>query len=125
MGQQLRLSSVLVHVLPSPTPGNEVLDGLFQTWSPMTLPDLSLSLIAGVVFAAALLAITQAYRIAVVSTVAPFEYSYLLWVTLLGFLLFGDVPGPRTIFGASLVVLSGLYIFYRERQLASSPDRGN
>ena len=81
----------------------------------MTGSDLALSFLAGVVFSGALLSITQAYRIAVVSTVAPFEYSYLLWVTLLGYLLFDDIPGPRTIFGAALVVLCGLYIIYREQ----------
>ena len=116
------LLSVLVYLLPSPEPGNVILDGLFQPWSRMTLIDLSLSLVAGAVFAAALLSITQAYRIAVVSVVAPFEYSYLLWVTLLGFLLFGDLPGPRTIFGAALVVSSGLYIIYRERRKSESQN---
>ena len=82
----------------------------------MSALDLGLSLVAGAVFACALLSITQAYRIAVVSSVAPFEYSYLLWVTLLGYLLFGDLPGPRTVFGAALVVLCGLYILYREQR---------
>ncbi len=108
--------SLALHILPTPVPGNAILDGMFQAWLPMTRVDLFLSLIAGIVFSGALLSITQAYRIAAVSAVAPFEYSYLLWVTLLGFLLFGDVPGPRTIFGAALVVFSGLYILYRERR---------
>lgn len=107
--------SLALHLLPAPAPGNALVDGLFQPWSAMSVTDLGLSCVAGAVFAAALLSITQAYRIAVVSTVAPFEYSYLLWVTLLGYLLFGDVPGPRTVFGAVLVVLCGLYIIYREQ----------
>jgi len=109
------LLSLAVNFLPAPAPGNAIVDGLFQPWSSMTGSDLALSFLAGVVFSGALLSITQAYRIAVVSTVAPFEYSYLLWVTMLGYLLFGDIPGPRTIFGAALVVLCGLYIIYREQ----------
>ena len=80
------------------------------------LPLVVLWLVAGAVFACALLSITQAYRIAVVSVVAPFEYSYLLWVSLLGYLMFGDIPGTRTVIGGSLVVLAGLYIIYRERR---------
>ena len=109
--------SLAVQLLPAPSPGNPILDGLFQPWSRMDAGDVLLSLAAGAVFAAALLSITQAYRIAVVSTVAPFEYSYLLWVTLLGYLLFGDLPGARTVFGAALVVASGLYILYREQRV--------
>ena len=110
------LLSLAVQLIPAPTPGNAILDGLFQPWSTMTARDVGLSVVAGTVFSAALLSITQAYRIAVVSVVAPFEYSYLLWVTLLGYLFFGDLPAPRTILGASLVVLCGLYIIYRERR---------
>jgi drug/metabolite transporter (DMT)-like permease len=36
---------------------------------------------------------------------------------LLGYLMFGDVPGPRTVVGAALVVLCGLYIIYREQRI--------
>ena len=79
----------------------------------MPMTDVGLACLAGAVFTCALLSITQAYRIARVAAVAPFEYSYLVWVTLLGYLMFGDLPGPRTVFGAALVVFCGLYILYR------------
>ena len=65
-------------------------------------------------FALALLSITQAYRIAVVSTVAPFEYVYILWASLIGYLMFSDVPATRTILGSALVVACGCYLIYRE-----------
>jgi drug/metabolite transporter (DMT)-like permease len=35
--------------------------------------------------------------------------------TLLGYLVFGDVPDAMMVLGASIIVLSGLYAFYRER----------
>lgn len=110
------LLSLVLQLLPSPAPGNRIVDGLFQAWQPMTAADFVLSCVAGAVFACALLSITQAYRIARVATVAPFEYSYLVWVSLLGYFMFGDIPGPRTVLGATLVVLSGLYILYREQR---------
>jgi drug/metabolite transporter (DMT)-like permease len=110
------LLSLALQWLPAPAPGNDLVDGLFQAWLPMTAADLALSCAAGAVFSCALLSITQAYRIARVATVAPFEYSYLVWVTLLGYLMFGDIPGPRVVFGAALVVLCGLYIIYREQR---------
>jgi drug/metabolite transporter (DMT)-like permease len=67
--------------------------------------DWWLLLLAGAIFTVALLAITQAYRIAVVSTVAPFEYVYILWASLVGYLIFADVPGPRTIFHDALKIV--------------------
>jgi len=39
----------------------------------------------------------------------------LLWAMLLGYLVFGDVPDAMMVLGASIIVLSGLYAFYRER----------
>jgi len=46
--------------------------------------------------------------------VAPFRYFALIWATLYGFLMFGDIPGWHTAAGAAVVIGSGLYIFYRE-----------
>ncbi|MDA0663347.1 MAG: DMT family transporter [Proteobacteria bacterium] len=46
--------------------------------------------------------------------VAPFRYFTLLWATLYGYLMFGDLPGMETLAGAAVVTASGLYIFYRE-----------
>jgi drug/metabolite transporter (DMT)-like permease len=58
----------------------------------------------------------QAYRIAAVSSVAPFEYVYILWASLVGYLIFADVPGLRTMIGGAVIVASGCYIILRERQ---------
>ena len=49
------------------------------------------------------------------SILAPFSYTQLLWVTVSGFLVFGDVPRPATLLGGAIVVGSGLYLWYRER----------
>ena len=48
------------------------------------------------------------------STLAPFAYIQLIWITIGGFLVFGDFPDIWTVLGASIVVASGIYIFYRE-----------
>ena len=53
------------------------------------------------------------------SFVAPFRYIGLVWAVLLGALLFGEWPDGWTGFGTILVVLSGLYSFYREHQQRS------
>jgi drug/metabolite transporter (DMT)-like permease len=62
--------------------------------------------------------LVKASRVASASKVAPFVYSQLLWMTGLGFLVFGDVPDGWTIVGASIICMSGIYIMNRERQIA-------
>jgi drug/metabolite transporter (DMT)-like permease len=61
--------------------------------------------------------VIMALRTADLSAVAPFRYSALLWAILLGYLVFGDIPDRLMITGASIIVLSGLYTFHRERLL--------
>lgn len=57
----------------------------------------------------------KAYDNAPVATVAPFSYSNLIWATLLGFIVFGDLPDQLTLVGAVVIAASGLYIVHRER----------
>jgi drug/metabolite transporter (DMT)-like permease len=53
--------------------------------------------------------LAQAFRTAPVATVAPFEYTGLLWAVLLGAVVFGDVPAPSFWVGAAIIVCAGLY----------------
>jgi drug/metabolite transporter (DMT)-like permease len=57
----------------------------------------------------------SALRSGDISAVAPFRYSALLWAMLLGYVVFGDRPDTMMVTGASIIVGSGLYAFYRER----------
>ncbi len=63
---------------------------------------------------AAQLAMTASLRYGSVSLVVPMDYSSLLWATLLGWWLFGTLPGDTTWIGAPIIVASGLYIVWRE-----------
>lgn len=56
-----------------------------------------------------------ALRVGDVSSVAPMRYSQMLYAMLLGYLVFGDVPDAAMIVGATIIVLSGIYTFHRER----------
>lgn len=51
---------------------------------------------------------------------APFNYVQLLPMILLGFLVFGDLPDFWTVFGAGVVLVSGLYLLYRERRVKAA-----
>ena len=55
-----------------------------------------------------------ALRRAPASLLAPFSFTQLIWVTILGFLVFGDFPDNYTLLGAAIVVGSSGYVFYRE-----------
>ncbi|ESR24556.1 DMT family transporter [Lutibaculum baratangense] len=60
--------------------------------------------------------ITQAFRMAPAAVVAPFDYTALLWATVFGFVLWGEVPGAWTYVGAGIIIMSGIYILFRERR---------
>jgi drug/metabolite transporter (DMT)-like permease len=47
---------------------------------------------------------------------SPFIYTQLLWMGILGYLVFNDVPDGWTLVGAAIVVGSGLYLLWWERQ---------
>lgn len=60
---------------------------------------------------------TEAYRRADVSVVAPFEYTSLLLSIIIGYLIFRDVPTPQMLIGAVIVVGAGIFIIWREHAL--------
>ena len=55
------------------------------------------------------------HRLAPASVLTPFIYTELIWMILLGYLVFGDTPNRWTIAGSAIVVASGLYLVHRER----------
>jgi drug/metabolite transporter (DMT)-like permease len=59
----------------------------------------------------------KAHTIAPAPTLAPFVYTQIIWMILLGYLVFNDVPDLFTLLGAAIVVSSGLYVYYREQQV--------
>ncbi len=58
---------------------------------------------------------SRGYALASVATLAPLEYTPLLWGLLLGFVIFGEIPAWTTLAGAGVVVLAGIYNVHRER----------
>ena len=84
-------------------------------WTPPSANALGLQALAAVLLLIGYQCIITALRTGDISAVAPFRYSALLWAMLLGYLVFGDVPDAMMVLGAAIIVLSGLYAFYRER----------
>ena len=69
-----------------------------------------------------LLVLMGAYRVADPAVISPYEYSLLIWMILLGYLVWGDVPSFNIAIGMVLIVGAGIYIFYRERIKSESVD---
>jgi drug/metabolite transporter (DMT)-like permease len=61
--------------------------------------------------------LTESYRFATASVVAPFDYTSMLWALLLGYWLFGELPSALVYVGASIVAGAGLFVIWRERAL--------
>ena len=59
--------------------------------------------------------ITEAFRLAPASTIAPFEYMSILWGACIDWVVWRTVPGARMFAGAAIVVAAGLYLMYREK----------
>ena len=87
---------------------------------PTTLFDTALLCVFGVFGMIGHTMFIKASRIASAPKLAPFVYSQLLWMTLLGFIVFGDLPDRWTVVGAAIICASGLYLMYRERVLRLS-----
>ena len=54
---------------------------------------------------------------------SPFIYTQIIWMLVLGYVLFGDWPDLWTFAGAAIVIASGLYLLYRERARHKEPER--
>ena len=68
----------------------------------------------GVISAIGFFSLSQAYRLAEASVVTPFEYTYLPWSVLWGYVFFASLPGMSTWIGLVLIVGAGLLIVFRE-----------
>ena len=88
-------------------------------WSPLNGRQLAILLGAGALGAVAHFFTIRAFGLAQASFLAPFNYVRLLWAIGLGYLVFGDVPGPYVLLGSAIVIACGLYVMMRERQLAA------
>lgn len=86
------------------------------TGNVMTTNVLLLLIFFGVLNGIAQLLFARAFALAPVSALAPFEYSPLLFGGILGFIIWGDVPGWTTLYGVALVAVAGLYTIYREQR---------
>jgi drug/metabolite transporter (DMT)-like permease len=62
--------------------------------------------------------LTESYRYAAASVVAPFDYTSMIWALVLGYAMFGETPTVMIVLGAAIIAGAGLFVIWREHQLA-------
>lgn len=93
-------------------------------WSPIqSQTDLLLLGLLGVVAMSAHMLVNRALKMSDAATVAPLQYTLLLYAVIFGWMFFGDVPRLTMMIGAALIIASGLFIFIREQMLKKKQDR--
>ena len=88
---------------------------IFKEWFANLEISMLLMITTGITASVAFLLLFTAYSIASPSVVSPFEYSILLWSSLIGWVFFEEMPSIRTAIGIFIIVSSGIYIFMREK----------
>ena len=97
-----------------------VLGGAFNPkWAWIT-PDARQSfylILAGIMGGFGQIFLTESYRRASASVVAPFDYTGMIFALAWGYFLFADIPDNLVVIGAIIVSCAGIYVIWRERQL--------
>jgi len=112
MGATETATSMVLYAVISETVVMGALSPFF--WTPMSLFDTLHMAALGLVITLGIFAFTRAYMLAPVATVAPFDYTALVWAVLFGFVFWGELPVVDVWLGAALILVCGLYVLYRE-----------
>lgn len=95
--------------------------GIFMPfyWQSPSLNEWALFMALGIAGGLAVMAITQAFRLAPAFIVGPFEYLSFAFGIFFGYILWGDMPNASVITGVFLLIFGGLYLLYQESRIHS------
>ncbi|WP_417272844.1 DMT family transporter [Celeribacter halophilus] len=112
VGREERTAVLMLY----PLIANFLVMGLAMTffYKPLPLLDLGgIGMVSILGFSGGVILIF-AYRASEAAIVAPMQYSQIIWATIFGYFIFGEKVDLPTVVGASIIILSGLYIVFRE-----------
>ncbi len=92
-------------------------------WKMPTLPDLALFCSIGLIGGVSQYMATLALSYAPAAAVSPFNYTGLVWGSIIGLAVWGEVPSPPIVIGAAIVTLTGLYLLRAESRQRRHPMR--
>jgi drug/metabolite transporter (DMT)-like permease len=84
-------------------------------WPPMWVVGIMIT--AGLIGGVAQIMVTSPYRFGGASMLAPFDYSSMIFASLIGYVVFAELPTTTMLLGSALVIAGGVLIIWRERQL--------
>ncbi|CAM5764424.1 DMT transporter permease [Labrys miyagiensis] len=90
-------------------------------WTTPDWFDTGLMFLVGIVAMLCFICITRALSMAPAATLAPFQYSAMVWATLMGWLVWRDIPTLPIVVGNVIIIGSGLFVFYMDRAARPVP----
>jgi S-adenosylmethionine uptake transporter len=85
-------------------------------WVTPSLFDLGLLFLLGIVAMLCFVCLTRALAMTPTAVLAPFQYTMLLWATIMGWIVWRDAPSPPILVGSAIIVGSGLFVILRDRE---------
>ena len=86
-------------------------------WSEFQVEHIWLFLCSSILVGVAQYLMIEAFRLGEVGLISPFKYSSLLWAVIIGFIVWGDIPGYFVLVGATILIISGVYLLRAEKNL--------
>ena len=115
------LSGLLLSGIEPTVDASSSTEFLLRSWSRPNMGDLVLLLLTGVTSALGFMFSSNAYQREQASRIAAFEYVMIIWVTLLSYLVWSEVPDLLTMTGIGLIIGSGIYVLRREAKIETKP----
>lgn len=88
---------------------------LFVGWNPLGMETAAIIVACSALNLTANIGLARAYQSAESSWLAPFDYSYLIFATFWGIVMWADVPDALSFAGMAMIAASGCYVAWRER----------
>jgi len=111
---------VVLTIFPASEVAQAEMPYVARGWVPVGIGLVGLAALCSLLNVFANLTLTKAYQSAESSWLAPFDYSYLVFVTVWGFVLFSDFPDASMLAGMALIAAAGTLTAWRERRLNRS-----
>ncbi len=115
------ITGLVFAFVPQVTAQSPSAQALYLPWTMPDGIDILLLTFTGLTSALGFMFMSRAYQSAEASQIAPFEYIMIVWVTILSYLIWDEIPDLPTLIGIAVIILSGIYVMRREERRQQKP----